>query len=135
MTSKVVYKGSLRTECEHLQSGTRINTDAPTDNHGLGQAFSPTDTVATAVASCMLTIMGIRAADLGADLEGAVAEVTKHMSSSPRRISKVSVEVHLPSAVDAAHRATLERAGRNCPVILSLHEGIEKDLNFYWDQD
>lgn len=134
MTSRVTYKGSLRTECEHLRSGTIIHTDAPTDNHGLGQAFSPTDTVATAVASCMLTIMGIRANDLGLDLQGATAEITKHMGSGPRRISRVEVTVHLPAAVSEEHRPALERAGRNCPVILSLHEDIEKDLSFCWDQ-
>ncbi len=134
MTSKVTYLGSLRTQCEHLQSGTQIHTDAPTDNHGLGEAFSPTDTVATAVASCMLTIMGIRAQQLEVDLKGTSATVTKSMGTAPRRISKVAVSVHLPAAVPEEHRAVLERAAKSCPVILSLHEAIEKELDFHWDQ-
>ena len=83
MTSKVIYTGSLRTEAEHLKSGAKIITDAPTDNHGKGEAFSPTDTVATALASCMLTVMGIKAEDLKLNLKGTMAEVTKTMEANP----------------------------------------------------
>ena len=89
MTSKVTYTGGLRTTSEHLRSGNTFITDAPVDNNGLGEAFSPTDTVATGLASCMLTVMGIKARDMGVDMDGATAAVTKHMASDPRRISKI----------------------------------------------
>ncbi len=106
MTSKVVYKGNLRTECEHLQSKSKFITDAPLDNQGKGEAFSPTDTVATAVASCMLTIMGIKARDMELDIEGTTAEVTKTMAADPRRISGVKVAV-------SSKRGYFERKRKN----------------------
>ncbi len=133
MTSRVVYTGGLRTENTHLRSGSVYITDAPLDNQGKGEAFSPTDTVATGVANCMLTVMGIKARDLGVVLDGAVAEVTKHMASDPRRISRVEVNVSLPSGVSEKNRKILERTGLHCPVILSLHEAIEKEIRFSWD--
>lgn len=132
MTSKVIYTGDLRTRCLHLGSGSDFITDAPTDNQGLGQAFSPTDTVATAVASCMLTVMGIKARDLGADLRNTTAEVTKYMAANPRRISKVKVRLLLPADISEKDRKILEHTGRHCPVILSLHDSIEKELEFNW---
>lgn len=132
MTSKVVYMGGLRTECTHLRSGSVYLTDAPTDNHGKGEAFSPTDTVATGVANCMLTVMGIKARDMDVALEGSMAEVTKHMSASPRRISRIEVDLYLPQGVGEKDRKILERTGRTCPVMLSLHEDIEKDIRFHW---
>jgi putative redox protein len=131
MTSKVTYLGDLRTTSTHIQSGTQILSDAPVDNQGRGEAFSPTDTVANALATCMVTIMGIKARDLGVDLKGATAEVTKHMQQSPRMISKITVRFTLP-AVDEKNRAILERAGMTCPVFLSLHPDIEKDVEFNW---
>ncbi|MBC2840161.1 OsmC family protein [Robiginitalea sp. SC105] len=132
MTSKVVYKGDLRTECTHLRSGSTYLTDAPIDNHGKGEAFSPTDTVATGLANCMLTVMGIKARDLEVALEGATAEVTKHMSAAPRRISRIDLDVYLPGEVSAKDRKILERTGMTCPVMLSLHEDIEKNIRFFW---
>ena len=99
MTSKVTYNGSLRTTCLHLRSNNEFITDAPVDNNGKGEAFSPTDTVATGLASCMLTMMGIKARDLEVDLSGSTAEVTKHMAANPRRISKIEVKLELPEAV------------------------------------
>ncbi len=134
MTSKVVYMGGLRTECTHLRSGSTYLTDAPTDNHGKGEAFSPTDTVATGLANCMLTVMGIKARDMEVALEGSTAEVTKHMSAAPRRISRVEVDLFLPKNVGDKDRKILERTGRTCPVMLSLHEDIEKDIRFHWTQ-
>jgi putative redox protein len=131
MTSKVTYLGDLRTTSTHIQSGTQILSDAPVDNQGRGEAFSPTDTVANALATCMVTIMGIKARDLGVDLKGATAEVTKHMQQSPRMISKITVRFTLP-AVDEKNRVILERAGMTCPVFLSLHPDIEKDVEFNW---
>ncbi len=132
MTSKVTYTGELRTRCVHLRSGSEFITDAPVDNQGLGQAFSPTDTVATALASCMLTVMGIKARNLGVDLNHTTAEVTKYMESAPRRISKAEVRVELPSVISGKDRKILENTARTCPVILSLHEAITKDIEFHW---
>ncbi|NNF19778.1 MAG: OsmC family protein [Flavobacteriaceae bacterium] len=134
MTSKVTYIGELRTKAEHLASGNEIISDAPVDNHGLGQAFSPTDTVATALASCMLTVMGIKSDALDISLKGTVAEVVKHMSSDPRMISRIEVTLRLPSRVSEKNRAILERTGRTCPVLLSLHPEIKKDIYFLWEQ-
>jgi len=133
MTSTVIYNGGLRTECLHVKSGDSFVTDAPTDNNGLGQAFSPTDTVATALASCMLTMMGIKADGLSVDLENSKAEVTKHMAASPRRISKIEVRLILPSNISEKDRKILEHTARTCPVLYSLHSDIEKDISFHWE--
>ena len=132
MTSKDVYLGHLRTENTHLASGATYITDAPVDNHGKGEAFSPTDTVATGAANCMLTVMGIKAQGLEVDLTGATAQVTKHMTSGPRRISRIEIQVTLPGGVSEKNRKILEQTGRTCPVILSLHEAIEKEITFLW---
>ena len=132
MTSKVTYTGNLRTECVHLRSENSFITDAPIDNNGLGQAFSPTDTVATALASCMLTMMGIKARDLKLNIDGAFADVTKHMAANPRRISKIELSLSLPSALDKKHRKILEHTANTCPVIYSIHPDIEKVIDFQW---
>lgn len=132
MTSKVTYTGELRTSCIHLRSGNEFITDAPIDNNGLGQAFSPTDTVATGLASCILTMMGIKANGLEVDLKGAVAEVTKHMASEPRRISKIEIILSLPEAVTERHRKILIHTANTCPVHYSLHPDIEKVITFNW---
>lgn len=130
MTSKVTYKGNLRTSCEHLQSGNIFITDAPVDNQGNGEAFSPTDTVATALASCMLTIMGIKARDLGIDIENTYAQVTKHMAADPRRISKIEVEFFFNKEFSQKEKSILENAAKTCPVIYSLHPDMEKVIVF-----
>ncbi|MBT8238183.1 MAG: OsmC family protein [Croceitalea sp.] len=135
MTSKVTYNGELRTTCQHLRSGNEFITDAPIDNHGLGQAFSPTDTVATGLASCMITVMGIKARDLQVDLKGSIAEVTKHMAADPRRISKIEVNLILPSNVSAKHRTILERIGDTCPIHYSLHPDIQKVITYNWTKE
>lgn len=132
MTSKVTYTGELRTSCIHLRSGNVFITDAPIDNNGLGQAFSPTDTVATGLASCILTMMGIKANGLEVDLKGADAEVTKHMASEPRRISKIEIILSLPEAVSEKHRKILIHTANTCPVHYSLHPDIEKVITFNW---
>ena len=131
-TSKVTYLGDLRTECEHLKSGSTFVTDAPTDNNGKGEAFSPTDTVATGLANCMLTVMGIKAHDLDVKLDGSVAIVTKTMASNPRRISKIEVEIALPSHISEKHKKILENTGNTCPVHHSLHPDIEKKIAYNW---
>ena len=133
MTSKVTYLGNLRTESTHLKSGNSFLTDAPTDNNGKGEAFSPTDTVATGLASCMLTVMGIKAQDLGLDMTGTNAEVTKTMASDPRRISKIEVVVTFPFEADAKSKTILERTASTCPVHYSLHPDIEKVIVFNWN--
>lgn len=133
MTSKVTYNGELRTECVHLKSNNSFVTDAPIDNNGLGQAFSPTDTVATGLASCMLTMMGIKANGLEVDLKGSTGTVTKHMAASPRRISGIDIEFHLPKNVSDTHRKILQRTADTCPVHHSLHPDIEKVITYHWD--
>lgn len=132
MTSKVTYNGELRTTCVHLKSQNEFITDAPTDNNGKGEAFSPTDTVATGLASCMLTVMGIKARNLDVDLRGAAAEVTKHMASNPRRISKIEVRLSLPGNISEKNRKILENTANTCPVHYSLHPDIEKVIEFNW---
>lgn len=135
MTSKVTYNGELRTTCIHLRSGNEFITDAPVDNNGLGRAFSPTDTVATGLASCMITVMGIKARDLEVDLTNSVAEVTKHMASNPRRISKIEINLSLPAHVSEKNRTILERIGNTCPIHYSLHPDIEKVISYNWIQE
>ncbi len=130
MTSKVVYKGDLRTECEHLQSKSIFITDAPLDNQGKGEAFSPTDTVATALASCMLTIMGIKARDHALDIKGTYAEVTKFMEVNPRRISGIKVSFSVKGILTEKEKIILENAAKTCPVIYSIHPDITKDISF-----
>lgn len=131
-TSKVTYLGNLRTECEHLTSGSTYITDAPIDNNGKGEAFSPTDTVATGLANCMLTVMGIKARELGVDLTASTALVTKTMAANPRRISKIEVEFSLPAKVSEKNQKILENTGNTCPVHHSLHPAIEKLITFNW---
>ncbi|MCH7524155.1 MAG: OsmC family protein [Bacteroidetes bacterium] len=132
MTSKVTYLGNLRTENTHLKSGDTYITDAPTDNNGKGEAFSPTDTVATGLANCMLTVMGIKAQDLNIEMSGTIAEVTKIMTTNPRRISKIEIVFNFPFKADAKHKKILEHTARTCPVLYSLHPEIEKDISFNW---
>ena len=133
MTSKVTYLGDLRTSSIHLQSGSEIISDAPLDNNGKGEAFSPTDTVANALASCMLTVMGIKARDMGVSLTGSVAEVTKSMQAEPRRISGIKVVFTMKSDADEKAKTILERTALTCPVHQSLHPDIVKDVTFNWE--
>jgi len=129
---KVAYKGDLRTECMH-ESGTVIETDAPKDNQGKGECFSPTDLFAVSLASCMLTLMGMQAKKLGIDLKGASAEVEKEMVSSPmRRVGKLIVRFRIPVAPNPEARAKLEQAALTCPVHASLHPDIRQEIDFVW---
>lgn len=132
MTSKVTYLGDLRTSSIHIQSGTEILSDAPIDNNGKGEAFSPTDTVANALASCMMTIMGIKARDLGIDLKGTTAEVVKIMNAEPRRIGAVEIVFQMQGTDDQKSKTILERVAITCPVYLSLHPEVEKRITFDW---
>lgn len=134
MTSKVSYTGNLRTEAIHLKSGSRIETDAPVDNEGKGERFSPTDLVATALGSCMMTLMGIVANRHEWDLEGAYCEVEKIMATQPRRISAINVNLYLPASAPthAKARKILEHAALTCPVFESLHPNCAKNISFHW---
>ncbi len=131
-TSKITYVGDLRTICIHLQSGTEILTDAPTDNHGKGEAFSPTDLVATALGSCMVSIMAIKSKDLDIDLKDSTVSVTKIMQSEPRKIAKIEVILNMSIETSDKNKTILERAAMTCPVLLSLNSDIEKDVIFNW---
>jgi len=131
MTSKVEYSGQLRTISTHIKSGEQIITDAPVDNNGKGAAFSPTDMVANSAATCMLTIMGITAEKRNLDIDGTTATVEKIMASNPRRIARLNIEIKLPNSnFTAENIELLKKVALNCPVILSLHPSIEKDVTF-----
>ena len=132
MTSKVTYLGDLRTKSIHVQSGSEIISDAPVDNNGKGEAFSPTDTVANALASCMMTIMGIKARDLNVNLIDSTAEVTKIMNAEPRRIGAIEIVFEMKGDADEKNRTILERSAMTCPVFLSLNPEIEKKITFNW---
>lgn len=131
-TAKVTYLGNLRTENKHLKSGSMFITDAPTDNNGKGEAFSPTDTVATGLANCMITVMGIKARDMNVNMDGTTAMVTKTMAADPRRISRIDVTLNFPGGIDDKSRKILENTGKTCPVMQSLHPDIEKVIVFNW---
>ena len=132
MISKVIYEGELRTQATHLASGKTIYTDAPLDNQGKGEAFSPTDLVATALASCMLTIMGIVARRDGIMIEGAVAEVEKIMAKDPRRIGEIKIKFFFKHIIEDKDRVKLERAARTCPVSGSLHQDLKENIDFIY---
>lgn len=131
-TSSIEYVGDLRTICIHLQSGAQILTDAPTDNHGKGEAFSPTDLVATALGSCMVSIMAIKSKDLEVDLKDSTVSVTKIMQAEPRKIAKIIVELNMAIDTSEKNKIILERSAMTCPVLLSLHPDIEKEVTFNW---
>ncbi len=134
-TSKVFYKGELRTLCVHEQSGQSIYTDAPTDNHGLGQAFSPTDLAATSLATCMLTVMGIAAEGRSLSFAEAEAHVTKVMGSAPRRITAIHIDMKIPDpGYTEKERDLLEATALHCPVAKSIHPDIEVKVNFSYTQ-
>lgn len=131
-TSIITYLGDLRTSSIHMQSGTEILSDAPIDNHGKGEAFSPTDLVANSLGSCMMSIMAIKSRDLNLNLEGSTIEVTKVMQSEPRKIAKIIIVLNMVIVVNEKNRIILERAAMTCPVFLSLNPDIEKDITFNW---
>ena len=135
MTSKITYLGNLRTEAVHQLSGNKIITDAPPDNNGKGESFSPTDLAATALGSCMMTIMGIAARDRGIDMDGATAEVTKRMAADPhRRIAGIGVKIFMPvgKKYTARERKLLETAAHACPVGRSLSANLEEVVEIVW---
>ena len=141
-TIHIDYLGGLRTDCVHLQSGTHINTDAPTDNQGLGEAFSPTDLVANALGTCIITTMAIFAGRESIDLKGSQLEVTKVMTSQlPRRIARIEIDLILrasrsgtPFIPEQAVKTRLEAIAHTCPVAISLHPDIEQEVTLRWEE-
>ena len=132
MISRVTYQGDLRTEAVHIQSGDVIVTDAPIDNNGKGEAFAPSDLVATSVASCMLTIMGIVAKRDNINIDGTTAEVEKTMSSGPRMIESITIKLFFKLKLSDKEKKKLERAAKTCPVEASLNEKIKKKVEFFF---
>ena len=133
MTSTVVYEGDLRTTCTHLRSGNFFETDAPLDNNGKGERFSPTDLMATSLATCMITVMGIKARTMGFDLDGVKVEVEKIMKAEPRRVGGINLAFHFPEAlqnIDEKSKEILKYTGNTCPVQKSLHPDIEVNVNW-----
>ena len=129
-TSKIIYKNNLRTEAQHIASGQKIITDAPLDNNGKGEAFSPTDLVATALASCMITIMAIAAEKNGINISDTSASVKKIMGTNPRTISDIVVEITMSKDIALKDRKRLEKAALACPVHKSLHPDMNKEITF-----
>jgi len=132
-TSKVIYSGDLRCESEHLQSGTIIYTDAPTDNHGKGEAFSPTDLCATSLAQCMLTTIAILGKDRGISIDVSYAEVQKNMNPKPRKIAEIVCDIHMKGNFDEDQKKFIEETAYNCPVALSLSSDLKKTINFTYE--
>jgi putative redox protein len=130
-TAEVIYLGEYRCEATHLQSGSKIITDAPTDNFGKGLSFSPTDLIAKALASCMITTIAIQTRLIGFNLIDSKLTVKKHMSSDPRRISKIEINVFIPKDdLTGVNQAKIIEIGLNCPVAKSLHPDLIQDINF-----
>ena len=129
-TSKITYKNNLRTEAQHIASGQKIITDAPLDNNGKGEAFSPTDLVATALASCMITIMAIAAEKNGINISETSASVKKIMGTNPRTISDVVIDIKMSKDLALKDRKRLEKAALACPVHKSLHPDMNKEITF-----
>lgn len=132
MTASLIYTGNLRCEAAHVQSGTTIETDAPTDNRGKGEKFSPTDLLCVSLATCMLTTMAIKANDMNVDITDATADVTKHMLSNPRRVGRIEVSVKLPQIKNEGNKKLLQTVGDNCPVIKSINPDIKLDITYQW---
>jgi putative redox protein len=134
-TIETTYLGGLRTEATHLQSGTKIITDAPLDNQGMGEAFSPTDILSASLASCMLTIMGIKARANGLNIDGTRCSVTKIMATDPRMVAEIMISFKFPEVYPDKDQKILERSALTCPVYYSLHPNLKKTIDFGWTED
>ena len=133
MTASVIYEGDLRCRATHIQSGTEIETDAPTDNRGKGEKFSPTDTLCVSLATCMITTMALKARDMNVDLKNTRINITKHMLKDPRRVGQVDVALTLPPVtISKEDKKALESAGDNCPVAKSLHPDLKLQITYEW---
>lgn len=133
MTIETIYRGELRSEAKHVQSGATVITDAPTDNHGKGESFSPTDMVAAALGSCMLTIMDLTARRLEIDLTGTRLEITKIMAAEPRRIAEIKIDFYMPGDYSDKCKTMLERAADTCPVAKSLHPDLKQNITYHYN--
>lgn len=133
MTAKLEYTGELHCHCVHLQSGTSMETDAPTDNRGKGERFSPTDLLCVSLGTCMITTMAMKASDMGIELKGTMLDVTKKMLSDPRRVGSVDITLHIPALnLEEKDRIILERTGDNCPVMKSIHPDLQVKVEYLW---
>src|SRR3982751_5035557 len=137
MTATIVYTGQLRCNATHNQSGTVIETDAPTDNRGKGERFSPTDLLCVSLGTCIITTIGIRATDMGIDLNGTKLQVQKHMLSDPRRVGRVDITIDFPASLQLQEkdRSLLQKIGDNCPVQKSIHPDIQTNVVYNWAKE
>ena len=135
MTASIIYQGDLRCSATHLQSGTVIETDAPTDNRGKGEKFSPTDLLCVSLGTCIITTIAIKARDLNIDVKDTAIEVTKYMLSDPRRVGQVDVNVKFLTglSIDEKDKMLLQKTGDNCPVAKSIHADIKVNILYQWD--
>ncbi len=133
MTASITYEGDLRCSATHLQSGTVIETDAPTDNRGKGEKFSPTDTLCVSLATCLLTTMALKARDMNIELRDTKIDVLKHMLKDPRRVAQIDVTINFPELqLDEEQKNILETTGNNCPVAKSLHPDLKTNIQYNW---
>jgi uncharacterized OsmC-like protein len=133
-TIETKYLGGLRTEATHVQSGTKIITDAPVDNQGKGEAFSPTDLLSASLASCMLTIMGIKARDNNIDINNTTCSITKIMAANPRRVAEIVISFKFPNQYTEQQQELLENAALTCPVYFSVNDDLKKTVDFGWSE-
>lgn len=133
MTASIIYQGELRCQATHLQSGTIIETDAPTDNRGKGEKFSPTDTLCVALATCIITTMALKASNMNIELKDTKIDVTKYMLKDPRRVGQIDVAIHFPALqLNEEQKNILETTGNNCPVAKSLHPDLKVNIEYNW---
>ncbi len=133
MTASIIYLGDLRCEATHLQSGTVVETDAPTDNRGKGEKFSPTDMLCVSLATCIVTTMALKAREMNIDFKNTKVDVTKNMLKDPRRVGQIDVTINFPSLnLNEEQKSALENAGNNCPVAKSLHPDLKQNILFKW---
>ena len=133
MTASIIYEGDLRCRATHLQSGTVTETDAPTDNRGKGEKFSPTDTLCVSLATCLITTMALKARDMEIELKDTKIDVVKHMLKDPRRVAQIDVTLHFPALqLSEDQKSVLETAGNNCPVAKSLHPDLIMNIKYIW---
>lgn len=133
MTASLIYTGELRCRALHIQSGTEIETDAPTDNRGKGEKFSPTDMLCVSLATCVITTMALKAIDMKIELKDTKIDITKHMLKDPRRVGQVDVTINFPELqLDDGQKMTLQSTGDNCPVAKSLHPDLKINLVYNW---
>jgi uncharacterized OsmC-like protein len=133
MTASIIYQGDLRCKATHLQSGTEIETDAPTDNQGKGEKFSPTDALCVSLATCIITTLAIKARSISLELKDTKMEVTKHMLKDPRRVGQIDVAIFFPKLeLSEEQKLTLQETGNNCPVAKSLHPDLIMNIQYNW---